>query len=67
MKLDLLEELKKFKPCPFCGDAPDVCPISKTEEGFIARCPNLKCVYISGYEETLEALIKKWNTRTGEK
>ena len=73
-----VDDIKRLKPCPFCGDTPtlDICQTTD-EDGFATwyasiRCHNCGCImkdFDHFYEDAIEArlhssmLIENWNNR----
>jgi len=59
---------KILKPCPFCGDAPEIKPAARKGEEILTwsvRCKDLGCIFYPKRDFTdLQALIEDWNTRS---
>lgn len=53
----------KLKPCPFCGQIPEILG-EETDEPIGVHC--LHCDYELGYFDTVEEAADAWNTRKGE-
>lgn len=53
----------KLKPCPFCGQVPEILG-EGTDEPISVHCN--QCDYDIGYFDTVEEAAEAWNTRKGE-
>lgn len=58
-----MEEGIKLKPCPFCGQIPELMG-EETDEPISVHCN--QCDYDIGYFDTAEEAAEAWNTRKGE-
>ena len=53
---------EKLKPCPFCGEIPEVL---KYEEKYYISCRDYNCKVnpITNFRKTKKTVIKYWNKR----
>jgi len=60
--------MDELKPCPFCGKRPKIGSLDGDEQNWAIWCPVCNISFETGINgNTKEELIKKWNTRKGEK
>ncbi len=58
-------ETLKLKPCPFCGDTPEL-TYDILDQAFRIECDGCWVVMKDVMDNGAEALVKEWNTRVSE-
>ena len=58
-------ETLKLKPCPFCGDTPEL-TYDILAQAFRIECDGCWVVMKDVMDNGAEALVKEWNTRVSE-
>ncbi len=55
---------EELKPCPFCGNMPDILVVNLATDNSWIVCSDAGCaVSMSNDEDSLEDKINKWNRR----